>query len=136
MNKAIKLRTDGHIEIIDVPNTISLLEWFYEQIGCSCIENVYPRGLDDPFMMVMDGEALLRDEPVINFAASWLYQTQKHGHPICGTVLIMQKIMTSSGPDIGGIPNDIAQKLACVLTLTMENAVNEIRKQMGNQLKS
>lgn len=59
MAKAIKLRTDGHIDIIDVPQQRSLLDWFYLQIGTNIIENVYPRGLEEPYMMVMDEEALL-----------------------------------------------------------------------------
>ena len=134
MAKAIKLYTDGHIAVVDVPADKSLLDWFYEQIGCSCIENVYPRGLKDPYMLVMDEEALLKDSPVINYMASWLYETHKHGHPICGTVLVMQRVMTSEGPDIGEIPEKEASELAVVLALQTPGAVIEVRKRMGERI--
>lgn len=136
MSKAIKLRTDGHIEILDVPRQRSLLDWFYLQIGTNIIENVYPRGLEEPYMMVMDEEALLKDRPVINFLASWLYETQKHGHPICGTVLVMQRVMTWDGPDIGGIPDEEAMKLAVSIGQKLPMAIQAIKKKMGDQIKA
>ena len=135
MTKAIKLYTDNRAEIIDVPDQKSLLSWFYKQIKCSCIENVYPRGLEDPYMMVMDEEALLKDNPTINFLASWLYQTQNHGHPICGTVLIMQRIMTWDGPDIGGIPEEEAIMLAFKIGKKLPVAIQSIKKKIGDQIK-
>lgn len=135
MPKAIKLRTDGHIEIIDVPQKKSLLDWFYIQLQCGMIENVYPRGLEDPYMMVVDEEALLKDCPVINYLASWLYETQKHGHPICGTVLVMQRVLTHDGPDIGGIPEEEAMNLAVNIGQKLPIAIQTIRKKMGDQIK-
>ena len=136
MAKAIKLRTDGHIEIIDVPQQRGLLDWFYLQIGTNCIENVYPRGLEEPYMMVVDEEGLLKDRPVINFLASWLYETQKHGHPIVGTVLVMQRVMTWDGPDIGGIPEEEAMKLAVTIGQKLPIAIPTIKKKMGDQIKA
>ena len=136
MAKAIKLRTDGHIDIIDVPQQRSLLDWFYLQIGTNIIENVYPRGLEEPYMMVMDEEALLRDHPTINFLGSYLYETQKHGHPICGTVLVMQRVMTWDGPDIGGIPEEKALPLAVSIGQKLPVAIQTIKKKMGDQIKS
>lgn len=136
MSKAIKLRTDGHIEIIDVPQQKSLLNWCYIQLGCGMIENVYPRGLEDPYMMVVDEEGLLKDRPVINFLASYLYGTQKHGHPIVGTVLVMQRVLTYDGPDIGGIPEEEAMALAVRIGQKLPVAIQTIKKKMGDQIKS
>ena len=136
MAKAIKLYTNGTIDIIDVPQQRRLLDWFYQQIGCDCIETVYPRGLEEPYMMVMDGEALLKDEPVINFIASWLYETQKHGHPICGAVLILRKEWGFDGYDIVGIPEDEAAQMVMGFAAALPEAVLSIQKKMGDQLKS
>lgn len=134
MAKAIKLRTDGHIEIIDVPQQRRLLDWLYLQIRCDTVETVYPRGLQEPYMMVMDEEALLKDHPIINFLGSWLYETQKHGHPICGTVLVMQRVMTWDGPDIGGIPEEEARKLADSIGQKLPVAIQTIRKKLGDRI--
>lgn len=136
MPKAIKLRTDGHIEIIDVPQKKSLLDWFYIQLQCGMIENVYPRGLEDPYMMVVDEEALLKDCPVINYLASWLYQTQEHGHPICGTVLVMQREWSPDGYNVVGIPENQVMELWTSFIRQMPDAIDMIRKKMGDQLKS
>ena len=136
MEKAIKLRMDGNFEIIDVPKQKSLLDWLYQQIGCDCIETVYPRGLEEPYMMVMDGEVLLKDAPVINFMASWLYETQKHGHPICGTVLVMQRKWSPDGYSIVGIPEDEATQKVMDFAMMLPVAIEMIRKKMGDQLKS
>lgn len=130
MNTALKLCTDGRIEIITVPDT-GLLEWCYSQIGADIIETVNPQGLEYPYMLIMDEEALLRNRPVVNFLASWLYKTQEHGHPICGTVLIMQHIMTPDGPDIGGVPYDEAQELASGIACFLPEAVLSVRKILG-----
>ena len=135
MAKAIKLRTDGHVDIIDVPQQRSLLSWFYTQIGCSCIENVYPRGLQEPYMMVVDEEGLLKDDPVINFLGSYLYETQEHGHPIVGTALVMQRVLTYDGPDIGGIPDQEAQKLAFAIGQKLPFAIQAINKKMGDRIR-
>ncbi len=135
MSKAIKLCTDGHIDIVEVSRQRSLLSWLYREIGCDCIENVYPRGLKDPYMMVIDGEGLLKDSPVINYLGSYLYETQKHGSPIVGTVLVMQKVWTSSGPDIGGIPDEDAHILANTLGQKLPFAIQAINKKLGNQIK-
>jgi hypothetical protein len=134
MAKAIKLRTDGHIEIIDVPQQRRLLDWLYLQIRCDTVETVYPRGLQEPYMMVMDEEALLKDHPVINFLGSWLYETQMHGHPICGTVLVMQRVLTWDGPDIGGIPEEEARKLADSIGQKLPVAIQTIKKKLGDQI--
>lgn len=135
MSYAIKLHTNGAFDIIEVPNQKSLLDWFYQQIECDCIETVYPRGLEEPYMMVMDGEALLKDEPVINFMASWLYQTQEHGHPICGTVLVMQREWSPDGYNVGGIPENQVMELLASFIRQMPDAIDMIRKKMGDQLK-
>lgn len=111
MAKAIKLYDSGLVETIDVPEDKSL-SWYYNHIGCDMIEIVHAVGLETPYLMVVDEEALLKDHPVINCIASLLYDMPKHGCAICGTVLIMQDGMTEEGPDIIGIPDDKAEEIA------------------------
>ena len=45
----------------------------------------------------------------MNPIGSWLYQTDIHGHPIVGDLLILKDVMTGSGPDISGLDDvDVA----------------------------
>ncbi len=135
MNKGILLGVDGSIKIIDTP-AIQNREWrwFSQQIGCEWIENVYPRGLKEPYMMVVDEEGRLKERPVINFLASWLYEAQKHGNPICGNCLIMARVDTEDGPDIDGIPQIEAELLAKYLSDHLMKAVDSVSVRLGDQL--
>lgn len=134
--KAIRIMTDGNIEIIDAPEWYDpdRLAWFAGQIGCEWIENVYPEGLNKPYMMVVDEEALLKDRPVINFLASWLYKTQEHGHPICGNALVMKTDFTDEGPDVVGLEEWEANQLADIFRNQLPIAVTSIRKAMGKRI--
>ena len=110
MKYAVKLNVNGTADIIEVPD-LRDWTWYPKQIGCSYFENVYPRGLKEPYMMIVDEEGLLKDKPVLNFYASWLYETHKHGHPIVGNALIMKQVFTEDGPDVGGMEKDEAEAL-------------------------
>ena len=130
MAKAIKLCTNGAIEIIDVPED-KCLSWYYREIGCNMIEIVHAAGLETPYVMVVDEEALLKDHPVINCIASVLYGMPKHGQGICGTVLIMQDGMTEEGPDIIGIPDDKAEEMANIFRGMLPFAVMSVKEIMA-----
>ena len=108
MKYAVKLNVDGTADIINVPENRDW-QWYSRQIGCDYIENVYPRGLNEPYMMVIDEEGLLKEKPILNFYASWLYETHKHGNPIVGNALIMKMIDTDDGPDVGGLEKEEAE---------------------------
>ena len=110
MKFAVKLNVNGTADIIEVPDKKEWT-WFSQQIGCDYFENVYPRGLKEPYMMIVDEEGLFKDRPVVNFFASWLYETHKHGHPIVGDALIMKQVMTEDGPDVGGLEKNEAEIL-------------------------
>lgn len=135
MNKGIYLDVDGSIKLIDTPAIQGRdWRWFSQQIGCDWIENVYPRGLKEPYMMVVDEEARLKERPVINFLASWLYEAHMHGSPICGNCLIMQQVDTDEGPDIDGIPQIEAEILAKYLSDHLSQAIDAVSLRLGNQL--
>lgn len=110
MKYAVKLNVNGTADIILVPDRKDW-KWYSRQIGCEWIENVYPRGLEEPYMMIVDEEGLFKERPVVNFFASWLYETHKHGQPIVGDALIMKQIITDDGPDIGGMEKDEAEAI-------------------------
>ena len=129
MTKAIKLCTNGDVELLDVPD-IKDFHWYADQIGCDYIEAVYPQGLSEPNMMVVDEEGLLKEKPLVNFIASWLYGTQEHGHPICGDVLVMQNKLTPEGLDIVGIPEEEARALLKELANMLVSAYQTIRSKL------
>ena len=74
------------------------------------IEIVYPKGLERPYLMVVNDEGRLRNME-INPVASYLYGTQDHGEPIVGPAMILKQIMTDDGPDIGFLTQDEALKI-------------------------
>ena len=125
---AIKLGTQLSIDIVQPKKGESLLDFCYREIGCDMIEMVRPKGLDRPFLLVIDEEGLLKDEPVVNFIGSYLYRTQEHGNPIVGEVLIMQDIDTNSGPDIGFLTEDQAWAIAGKMMKIAVPAFKTVRK--------
>lgn len=110
MKYAVKLNVNGTADIIAVPGKRNW-QWYPEQIGCEYFENVYPRGLEEPYMMIVDEQGLFKEKPVVNFYASWLYETHKHGQPIVGDVLIMKQVITDDGPDIDGMEKAEAESI-------------------------
>lgn len=75
------------------------------------IEIVHPQGLQSPYCMIVNEEGYLKGLP-LNRAGSLLYGTQFHGSPIVGDVVIMAEGWTPEGPDIVGIPENRAEKVA------------------------
>lgn len=68
------------------------------------IEIVHPRRLEWPYCMIVDEELLLKNQFVLNPVGCWLYQTDVHGSPICGTIVIMKNGYNADGePDIVGL---------------------------------
>lgn len=62
------------------------------------IEIVRPRGLQRPYVMLVNEEFLLLGLP-LNEIGSYLYQTHLHGQPICGNFLIMRE----EGENLAGL---------------------------------
>lgn len=70
------------------------------------IETVRPRGLDRPYMMLVNEEGLLHNLP-LNTVGSFFYQTHIHGQPIVGNIILMK----DGERDIVGLEEDEAEKL-------------------------
>lgn len=99
---AVLLRTDDlHPQVIlsavfaDVPK---LARNFIE---CKYIEVVKAAGINHPFRVLVDEEGLLKDRPVLNFLASYLYGTHKHGQPIVGNaVIVAERVLPTGDHDL------------------------------------
>ncbi|MBR6029233.1 MAG: hypothetical protein IKP40_09075 [Clostridia bacterium] len=133
MKYAVKLSVNGTADIIAVPDQRDW-RWYPGQIGCEYFENVYPHGLEDPYMMIVDEEGLLKEKPVVNFFASWLYETHRHGHPIVGDALIMKQIETDDGPEIGGMEKAEAEAIQLTAHSRFPEASAAVEKALAGKL--
>ena len=104
---AVKLNTQLDIEIVEKRPDQGLLDFCYQNIGCQYVETVHPRYLQEPYILVIDEEGRLKDKPMVNFIASYLYGTHEHRQPIVGNALVMKLGMTDEGIDI--MPPDEAE---------------------------
>ena len=102
----------------------------FESVGDAVggfIEVVHPRGLPQPYCMVVNEEGLLRGLPH-NAHGSLLYGTPEHGHPIVGDIVFMKEGWTADGPDIVGLCDDDVESIITLLTkqytLTVEEGKN------------
>jgi hypothetical protein len=105
MAKTVKITTDNHISVVDVP-------WDVEaqggMIGADCIETVKTQRMYDLFkdyvVMIVDESGLIKNR-LDNLTASYLYGADIHGCMIAGDVLFgIQK-----GPEI--LPPDDAEAM-------------------------
>lgn len=96
---ALKVTATG--EISRVKLTTPLYRSVQKEIG-GYMEIVKPKRLNEPFCMIVDEEGLIKGLPP-NQIGSYLHETDKHGHPIVGDILIMKIGITDKGPDIVGL---------------------------------
>lgn len=87
----IKVDTRMTVTVVEKEKGQSMLDFCYKHCECDMIEAVNPRGLEYPYMFVCDEEYLFKDRPMLNHIASYLYETQDHGHPICGNVVVLRQ---------------------------------------------
>ena len=127
---AVKLTTNMSAMIVEKPEDQSMLDFCYQHCNCDMIEAVNPRGLDDPYMFVCDEEYLFKDHPVINFVASYLYETHKHKHPICGDVVVMRY----GYDDFEMLTLEEAEKMRDKLRKMSFKSFNEVSNAMADRL--
>ena len=121
MKYAVRIKTDNTVDLIEVPDRHEWT-WYPEQLGCSFFEIVHPKGLDEPYLMIVDEEGALNLERRINFFASWLYRTQDHKCPIYGDALIMME----DGEDIIGLDLDDAEDIREQIESHMHEAFDAV----------
>ena len=103
--KTLKITTDNKISIVDLDFDYESLK---EEIG-GYFENVKTQKLWDYFkakvVMIVDEEGLLKELPT-NLLGCYFYDTDKHGSPIVGDVILGLMI----GPDIIGLGDRDAEQ--------------------------
>lgn len=80
----------------------------YNNLQCDVVENS-PAGVG--VLMLVDEEGLCKGNAKVNSIASWLYETDKHGSPIVGNVLIIGEAYKSAGIDFTGLHAETAMEL-------------------------
>ena len=121
---AIKVTCSGEACIVKGQNT-ALFDFCEKYIGFP--EFIHPQRLPQPFAIAVDEIGLYKDLPV-NPIGSWLYQTDIHGHPIVGDLLILKDIMTNDGPDISWLDeSDILALSVFLKKLGIENIKEDDR---------
>lgn len=80
------------------------------------LEIVHPKGLTDPFCMVVNEEGLLRGLPM-NLIGSILYETYRHGNPVVGDIVLLKEGFTTPGErDFIGLNEDDINFLSALVT--------------------
>lgn len=114
--KGLLVKTNGSISPVDFEPP------FYQSIRNiidGYIEIVHPKGLHRPYCMVVDEEGLIKQKE-INVVGSVLYETQKHGSPIVGDILILREVFDGWGWDFEGLYDEDVEQLTPQLTIIIE----------------
>lgn len=115
--------------VINTKNEVSIEEFaepLYKTVGKAVggnIEIVHPRGLPDPYVMVVNDEGLLRRLP-LNPTGCVIYGTADHGHPIVGDIVLMKEGWTEEGRDFVNFNDGEAEKLTMVIIDQLRGFVN------------
>lgn len=84
-------------------------EPLYKSIGAEVggyIEIVHPKGLPEPYMMVVNEEGLLQKLDFNTIGSFW-YQTLIHGNPIVGNIVVAKEGFNEDGErDILGLNDE------------------------------
>lgn len=97
--KGVVVTTKGDLSIRDFQ--VPLYRSVGEAVG-GYIEIVHPRGLSDPYVMIVNEEGLLEGlKP--NVVGSYLYGTHLHGQPIVGDIVFMKVGYVGIERDILGL---------------------------------
>lgn len=109
--KVIEIKPYRRPKVIDLDERVQLYVAMREAIGCEMVEIVRPKGLKGEYCFVCDESALLKDKPVINALASYLYGYCNHGNPICNTVLVMKEELGPDGLELVGLDEEDERNL-------------------------
>ena len=90
-------------------------------------ELVRPRGLQEPYCMMVNEEGLLLGLP-LNPLGCYLYGTMVHGAPIVGNIMILKLGGYAGEPDVVGMTDDEAQRLGDQFVRVNPDAVHWIEE--------
>ena len=96
--------------VVDVSDEIELSD-ICEELGFDFAEIVRPRKrLPRGFVIICDEEGLLKPNE-LNHVASWFYETEKHGSPIVGNVMVLKEVFGDEGPELSGMTEEDVNKV-------------------------
>lgn len=140
LGKMIRITVDNEMTVHDFPEGTGLEQnkKIRELIGpkCSIYEHVMPQRLYTELgagrkctydygqcaNMFVDEEGYYHDLPV-NVVGSWLYETDKHGYPILGTILVAGEYLSEYGEiNFSGLSEEQFQTLYPKLKALTEKA--------------
>lgn len=142
-NKIIRISTENEISIHDYP---AKFEELYTLIGCRTVEHIMPRRLYTELKMssrvsgkhpgrcvsmLIDEEGLLKENPQPNLVASFLYEADKHQHPIVGNVIFVGDTYKGDGVDFCGIDDTVFYDLFRSLKTLCEKAKGIAEKEVA-----
>ena len=90
--------------VVDTPEEWEC-SWIAKKIGCEWIEVVRHMRLPEGIVMVVDEEGLLKDN-IMNPVGCWFYETDKHGDPIVGNIMILKEVEGPEGLEFDGLTDD------------------------------
>ncbi len=116
--KLIEIDTACNVEVLEIQGDIGK---FIRSRFNGYMEVVYPRRLDSPYVMIVDEEGLLKELPV-NPVGCGFYQTDQHGIPIVGKIIIAKiKRLPDGDMDIAGLTDeelaDFGRRYGCGITV-------------------
>lgn len=98
--KGIVITPEGEVSVRDFPEPL------YKTVGAvvgGLIQVVNPKGLPEPFCMVVNEEGRLKKLPFHPIASFW-YGTQRHKQPIVGTVVLLKETLNADRElDLAGL---------------------------------
>lgn len=77
-----------------------------KELGFEWCELVRPVGLKGRFVMIVDEEGLLKDNPVPNLVGSYWY-----GGGIAGNIMVLKEVMGDEGPELSGLTDEECEEV-------------------------
>ena len=115
--KGVVVTTKAEVEVREF--TAPLHKSVGQAVG-GWIEIVHPIGLKRPYVMIVNEEGLLLELDV-NVYGSLLYGAQTHGQTIAGNIVIMKEGFVGGEPDIVGLSDNEADKVAAAATSSLKH---------------
>lgn len=106
--KGLIVTTENEMRLVDYAPPYD--EIIREAVG-GWYEHVLPRRLPRPYCMMVDEGGRLKDLP-LNPLGSYLYQTDIHGDPIVGDIILLKDDLYAGEPDVIGMTEEEAHILA------------------------
>ncbi len=122
-------------EIVSVDDDTGILEQIGKIIGCEVCQTVRTERLGGKYILVVDEEGLLKDEPVFNEMASYLYEVEKHGEIIAGDAVIVKlSFFPGEGYDLEWLDMEEARALSGTIRIGLAAFAIRLRQKAGGQL--